>query len=339
MLTNTREQPSGPPVCLDTHEVARPRPGLLVGNVPVSPTSPAGVTTARVWVLAWVSTPMTKSKLSATIAMRHRPPSSRFGVVTASAREEAVVGRNCKGSPPGGYRAGHASDQATATRPGPAPVPTTSTCGHIPTKDTSCPRVSQFSGHAHPRSRDQHRSCQPAPGQPPPTLTVSVHSASTRGATEADRGWRHLRLRFVRLDCVLGVAEPRQREQLPTGLIYLDKFRGARSRPCLRAAHDSSSVSIPTTSERPDNADTNGVNGPLPTSWRSTSTTASGRRGSSTENSCTAKPLPVHSAITRRSTPAPSRYRTRTATRPVPRRRRSAAARDSRVHRQRLCSA
>src|SRR5665648_1141663 len=87
MLTNTREQPSGPPVCLDTHEVARPRPGLLVGNVPVSPTSPAGVTTARVWVLAWVSTPMTKSKLSATTAMRHRPPSSRFGVVTASARE------------------------------------------------------------------------------------------------------------------------------------------------------------------------------------------------------------------------------------------------------------
>src|SRR5665648_85177 len=170
MLTNTREQPSGPPVCLDTHEVARPRPGLLVGNVPVSPTSPAGVTTARVWVLAWVSTPMTKSKLSATIAMRHRPPSSRFGVVTASAREEAVVGRNCKGSPPGGYRAGHASDQATATRPGPAPAPTTSTCGHIPTKDTSCPRVSQFSGHAHPRSRDQHRSCQPAPGQPPPHL-------------------------------------------------------------------------------------------------------------------------------------------------------------------------
>src|SRR5450830_996916 len=170
MLTNTREQPSGPPVCLDTHEVARPRPGLLVGNVPVSPTSPAGVTTARVWVLAWVSTPMTKSKLSATTAMRHRPPSSRFGVVTASAREEAVVGRNCKGSPPGDYRAGHASDQATATRPGPAPVPTTSTCGHIPTKDTSWPRVSQFSGHAHPRSRDQHRSCQPAPGQPPPHL-------------------------------------------------------------------------------------------------------------------------------------------------------------------------
>src|SRR5665648_844931 len=144
MLTNTREQPSGPPVCLDTHEVARSRPGLLVGNVPVTPTSPAGVTTARVWVLAWVSTPMTKSKLSATIAMRHRPPSSRFGVVTASAREEAVVGRNCKGSPPGGYRAGHASDQATATRPGPAPVPTTSTCGHIPTKDTSCPRVRCF---------------------------------------------------------------------------------------------------------------------------------------------------------------------------------------------------
>src|SRR5665647_2755674 len=212
--------------------------------------------------------------------------SSRFGVVTASAREEAVVGRNCKGSPPGGYRAGHASDQATATRPGPAPVPTTSTCGHIPRKT--------------PRDRG----------------SVSFLSASTRGATEADRGWRHLRLRFVRLDCVLGVAEPRQREQLPTGLIYLDKFRGARSRPCLRAAHDSSSVSIPTTSERPDNADTNGVNGPLPTSWRSTSTTASGRRGSSTENSCTAKPLPVHSAITRRSTPAPSRYRTRTATRP-----------------------
>jgi Winged helix-turn helix len=94
----------------------------------------------------WVCplSPMTKSKLSATIAMRHRPPPSRFGVVTASAREEAVVGRNCKGSPPGGYRAGHASDQATATRPGPAPVPTTSTCGHIPTKDTSWPRVRCF---------------------------------------------------------------------------------------------------------------------------------------------------------------------------------------------------
>ena len=59
-----------PGACRAIQSTARVRPAELVGNCPFDSTAPvAAATTARVWLAACVSTPMTYSNCCATTVM------------------------------------------------------------------------------------------------------------------------------------------------------------------------------------------------------------------------------------------------------------------------------
>src|SRR5665647_941112 len=145
-----------PGACRVIQSAARASPAGLVGNCPFDSTAPvAAATTARVWVAACVSTPITYSNSCATTAIVI--PSTITNKVGAGPREDVSRRFSKESRPP---LAGWADELLSGHRNGRVGTGPTTRASHA--KDTGTPGQKT----EEPRAAGPVPACQPTPGQP-----------------------------------------------------------------------------------------------------------------------------------------------------------------------------